>query len=205
LPDRLLKRLRNPQQFEGALYEAFVVGCFAKAGFTIQFEDEEDPTSTHCEFTATNKETKRTFSMEAKTVYTKSKRAGASAEPPRLKAYLAEALRKKASHPRIIFIELSRAHALNDQGEPEWLRHISEQIRAAEVEMTLDGQPAPPAYLFVTNRPFIHDLDREGPGEMYMMTGFRIDDFPPHKNATTILDMYHARKRHIEVYQLLMA
>ena len=205
LPDRLLKRLRNSQQFEGALYETFVIGCFAKAGFTIEFEDEQDSTSTHCEFTATNKETQRKFSVEAKTVYTTSKRAGASAEAPRLRGYLAEALLKKAAHPRIIFIELSRAHTLDDHGEPEWLRHASEQMDAAETQLTIDGQPAPPAYVFVTNRPFIHDLDREGPGEMYMASGFRIDDFPPHKDASTLLGMYHARERHIEVYRLLMA
>ena len=42
LPPLLLKRLRNPNTFEGALYEAFVIGSFAKAGFTIEMEDEED-------------------------------------------------------------------------------------------------------------------------------------------------------------------
>lgn len=33
LPDLLLRRLRKPQTFEGALYEAYVIGCLAKAGF----------------------------------------------------------------------------------------------------------------------------------------------------------------------------
>jgi len=205
LPDRLIRRLRNMQQFEGALYEAFVIGCFAKAGFTIEFEDEADATASHCEFTATDNATKRKFSVEAKTVYTTSKRSGASTERPRLRGYLAEALRKDAAHPRIVFIELSRAHVLDELGQPEWLAYMKEQIEAAEAEMTINDQPAPPAYLFVTNRPFIHDLDREGPGEMYMAVGFRIPDFPPGKSPGTVLEMYRARERHIEVYRLLKA
>ena len=42
LPGLLLKRLRNPQAFEGALYEAYVIGNLAKAGFHIELEDESD-------------------------------------------------------------------------------------------------------------------------------------------------------------------
>ena len=44
LPDLLMKRLRNAQTFEGALYEAYVVGNLAKAGFHIDPEDEGDST-----------------------------------------------------------------------------------------------------------------------------------------------------------------
>ena len=42
LPPLLLRRLRNAKTFEGALYEAVVIGTFAKAGFAIEFENEGD-------------------------------------------------------------------------------------------------------------------------------------------------------------------
>ncbi len=37
-----------------------------KAGFEIEFEDESDRSSTHCEFIATHKKSKRKYSVEAK-------------------------------------------------------------------------------------------------------------------------------------------
>jgi hypothetical protein len=52
LPELLLKRLRNAQTFEGALYEARVIGSLANAGFHIEVEDDTDSDRTHCELTA---------------------------------------------------------------------------------------------------------------------------------------------------------
>jgi hypothetical protein len=59
LPPLLLKRLRNAATFEGAVYEAYVIGLFARAGFSIEMEDEEDSTKMHCEFVATHKAARR--------------------------------------------------------------------------------------------------------------------------------------------------
>ena len=42
LPELLVKRLRYAQSFEGAVYEAYVIGSMAKAGFRIEFEDETE-------------------------------------------------------------------------------------------------------------------------------------------------------------------
>jgi hypothetical protein len=76
--------LRNPQTFEGAIYEARVIGSLARAGFHIELEDETDSDRSHCELTATHKDTGRKFSVEAKAVTSVSSRSGASAEPPRI-------------------------------------------------------------------------------------------------------------------------
>lgn len=204
-PVRLLKRLRHPDQFEGALYEAFVIGCFAKAGFAIEFEDESDSSVSHCEFTATHKETARKFSVEAKSVTLASKRSGKSTEPPKIRGYLFDALRKKAAHPRIVFIELSRAHANSADGAPEWAPHVVGQIERAENDIKINEQPAPSAYVFITNRPFVHDLDGTALGEIYAASGFKIDDFPAGRNTRSILDMHKARERHLEIHWLLKA
>ena len=102
LPERLLKRLRNRDQFEGAVYEAFVIGCFARAGFSIEFEDEDDLSVSHCEFTATHKETGRRFSVEAKAVTTASKRSGNSKEPPKIRGYLVDVLPQSSRRIRAL-------------------------------------------------------------------------------------------------------
>ena len=166
---------------------------------------EDDASRSHCEFTATHKETGRQFSVEAKAVTTASKRSGASEEVPKVRGYLYDALRKEAAHPRIVFIELSRMHRVGPDGVPEWLPHINEQLEACEKEITIDGQPAPEAYVFVTNRSFLHDLDGTAGVDLWTAGGFRIGDFPPGKNAGTMLDMVEARDRHIEMHWLLKA
>jgi hypothetical protein len=109
LPDLLLKRLRNAQTLEGALYEAHVIGSLARAGFHIELEDESDSTRTHCELTATHKDTGRKFSVEVKAIASTSSRAGESNEPARIRNPLYKALCKQANYERIIFIELNRA------------------------------------------------------------------------------------------------
>jgi hypothetical protein len=206
LPERLLKRLRNRDQFEGALYEAFVIGCFAKAGFTIELENEDDSSTSHCEFTATHNITGRKFSVEAKAVTTASKRSGASEEPPRIRGYLIDALRKQAAHPRIVFVELSRVHTVGADGNPEWVPHITQQIIQCEKDITnINGGPVPPAYVFVTNRAFVHELDGTAGVELWAAGGFNIDDFPPGRGARSMLEAVRARERHIEVHWLLKA
>lgn len=205
LPARLLKRLRNRDQFEGAVYEAFVIGCFAKAGFSIDFEDEDDSSVSHCEFTATHKETGRKFSVEAKAVTTASKRSGNSKDPPKIRGYLVDALRKQAAHSRIVFIELSRAHSTDESGAPEWIAHVNAQMDQCEKEITIDGGPAPAAYVFVTNRAFVHSLDGATCVELWAAGGFKISDFPPGRNARSMLELHRARQRHIDVHWLLKA
>jgi hypothetical protein len=205
LPPLLLKRLRNPNNFEGALYEAFVIGSFAKAGFTIEMEDEGDSSITHCEFVATHTSTGRKFSVEAKAITSTSKRAGATTTPPKIRGQLFKALQKNLAHERIIFVELSRQQSLLENGEPDWAKQIEQELAAAERELTINGNLPPPAYVFVTNRAFMQALDSVECGEAVMMCGFKIGDFPAGRGAQSILEAVKARERHIELYWLAKA
>jgi hypothetical protein len=205
LPELLMKRLRNAKTFEGALYEAYVIGTFAKAGFTIEFEDESDSTVSHCEFTATHKQTGRKFSVEAKAIASASSRAGHSAAPPRLRNLLYQALRKKAAHDRIIFVELNRAQTSTANGEPDWVEAVTSDLASAEAELKIGGQPAPKAYLFVTNRAYMHALDAPDCGEAGIARGFKIPEFPQGRGCASMLDAVQARDRHVEPHWLLKA
>ena len=73
----------------------------------------------------------------------------------------------------------------------------------AEREITINGEPAPPAYVFITNRAFVLYLARTACVELWVAGGFKIDDFPLERAAGNILEMHKARERHIEVYWLL--
>ena len=52
---RLIERLKDNKQFHGAYYETYVAATFIKAGFDLWFENEDDGSKRHCEFTATCK------------------------------------------------------------------------------------------------------------------------------------------------------
>lgn len=202
LPELLLKRLRNAQTFEGALYEAYVIGRLAKAGFKIDLEDESDSMRSHCELTATHKETGRKFSVEAKAVTSMSTRAGHSAAPPKIRGKLHQALQKRADHERLIFIEVNRAEIGVAGQIPDWAGHVDTELAEAERDLTIDGQPAPRAYIFATNRSFMHALDSDEWTEAAFACGFKINDFASRTGARSILDLVNARERHIEMHWL---
>jgi hypothetical protein len=204
LPPLLVKRLKNPRTFEGALYETFVIGIFAKAGFGIAMEDEDDGSNAHCEFVATHQETGRKFSVEAKAVTSGSKRAGATPEPPRVREKIYRALAKDLPHERVIFIELNRTQTLSAAGVPNWVPQVDAEILDAEKTLTISGAPAPPAYIFVTNRVYLHTPDAPAVLDMALATGFKIADFAS-RTPKPILELVEARERHIELHWLMEA
>jgi hypothetical protein len=66
LHDRLVNRLKDPTQFQGAYYELIVANILIRAGFTLTLEDETDGNSKHCEFAAVSKKTGKRYWVEAK-------------------------------------------------------------------------------------------------------------------------------------------
>lgn len=64
LPDTLVKRLKDKDNFQGARYEIAVAAIFARAGFDIEWV--KDKVNKHCEFIATHKQTKEKVAVEAK-------------------------------------------------------------------------------------------------------------------------------------------
>ena len=202
----LIKRLRKRPTFGGALYEANVIGWFIRAGFTVEFEDESNPNSTHCEFVATHGETKKKYSVEAKWIGDDSAYAGNSEKTPRIRHKLTEALAKTAEHTRVVFIDLNRAeHVVAGGPPPAWEPSLHDEIAQCERDMTIRDAPAPPAYVFMTNRGYLHRMNEPTWGEFAVVDGFKIGDFPIGKGCNTILEMHRARERNIEMYWLTQA
>jgi len=55
LQNRLVRRLKDPANFQGAYYELIVANILIRAGFTLTLEDETDPRFKHCEFAAVSR------------------------------------------------------------------------------------------------------------------------------------------------------
>jgi len=117
IQSELIRRIKlsDKANFYGAFYETCVAAHFIKAGFKLDFENELDKSTSHCEFTATHKETGRKFSVEAKTIQP-NKKSSVKAIPK-----LRSALKKKANHERIVFIDVGKA-AGNFEESKKWLQ-----------------------------------------------------------------------------------
>jgi hypothetical protein len=111
LDDRLLSRLKNSDQFQGARHELFAEATCFRAGFEIEREDETDPSARHVEFTAVHKQTGQKISVEAKSKH----RPGVLGQPGtpeaqgalnlRFGKLLNDAVAKSPPYPLVVFFD----------------------------------------------------------------------------------------------------
>ncbi|MGQ0430209.1 MAG: YecA family protein [Gammaproteobacteria bacterium] len=193
---QLVKRLKNPRQFYPAYYETFVAAWFILAGFELNLENENDPTESHCEFTAYAKESGNRYSVEAK-----SRQSGKTHLD--VGTQLAAALKKSAAYTRIVLIDVN-VPSEQAETEQQWIEGVSSKITGREAKLTVDGVPAPPAYVIVTNNPSHHDLEGVAFRRGLLAEGFKIPDFGS-KPFTSLIAAFKARQKHADVYQLVGA
>jgi hypothetical protein len=195
LQEILLKRLKNRDQFYGALYETSIAAALIRAGFTVDFEDETDPTRSHCELTATFQKTGKKFAVEAK-----RRQPGKTSLDVGNQLY--EALRKDAQHTRLIFIEVNVSDDSDDQWTVEVLGGALKSIRTRETKLTINGQPAPPAYVIVTNNPYHYSQNT--PCKHYaLVEGFKMPDFKFGDQYSDIRAALKLREKHQAVTNLM--
>jgi hypothetical protein len=113
LDKRLVDRLKNRDQFQGARHELFAEATCVRAGFDIQHENETDGSTRHAEFTAVHRSTKQKVSVEAKSKH----RSGVLGQPGTrqkdgeykmpIGRLLNDAVEKKAFHPLVVFLDLN--------------------------------------------------------------------------------------------------
>jgi hypothetical protein len=192
LQQKLIARLRHREQFPGARYEVYVAACFIRAGFDIEFENEDDRSTTHCEFTATHRRTQKRFSVEAKRSESQRDRIG---------GLFNNALQKRANHPRVIFIDIHTRDDATGMEKPPYMERALKIIRSFEGQ-PLNGQPRPPAYVFITNTPWDLYLDAPAPRITGVVEGFQIPDFKGDAKAS-LREVVEAREKHIEMHELM--
>ena len=159
LQSRLIERLKNIRQFQGARYEIYTTTTFIKAGFGIEFEDETDRSSTHCEFVATHKALKRKYSVEAKSRH-RSGFLGYTGEPAtdydairlQIGSLLNNALKKEAGYTRIVFVDVNMPPREGLLFEKNWFPQLKSTLDKIEMN-GIANKPCPPAYIFCTNHP----------------------------------------------------
>lgn len=193
---RLIARLKNKDNFQGAFFEAQVAAWLIKAGFELEYEDETDGSTKHCEFTATYIATGEKYSVEAKSRATKP---GGSVRTP-VGKQLRAALEKKADHRRLVFIDLNKA--LHTREEADRAIDRAKQIIGFSETMEIDGTPAPSAYVCITNMNDQYALDTSALAMVISFRGFKIHDFTG-VEFPSLREAARARERHWPMFQLL--
>jgi len=196
LQQLLLKRLSNPVGFQAARYEAYVAAAVVKAGFKIALEDETDASTSHCEFTATHTAIGAHFSIEAKSRHRKGYlgQPGERPEPEAIKAQIQEllqkALRKRAEHQRIVFIDVNVPPEKNPIFQTQWVNKLADDLDEFERNQQRENE-YPSAFLFFSNHVehYIQN-DEPAPGVAVLCSAINISDF--RKNDASVLKRYPA-------------
>lgn len=195
LQEKLVNRLRNKDNFPGARYEVFVAATLIRAGFELEFENEDDGSTSHCEFTATYRETGKKFSVEAK---------HRASSVFRLGRQLNRALAKKADHTRMVFIDINVPDDTTAIEVPAYMQRALADLRKFEGRI-INGKPLPDAYIVVTNTPWHHHLHASNFRCIAMAEGFQIQDFKIDTTFPSLRMAIDARERHIEMYDLIQS
>lgn len=198
---RLIRRLKNHDNFQGAYYETQVAAELLKAGFELEYENEDDGSTTHCEYTATFPRTGKKFSVEAKSRAV-APRPGSGGKLLRVGKQLNGALEKKANFERVVFIDINRP-AGTTKGEAERVIEKALGIIKRSEGMLVSGRLAPQAYVCLTNYPDQYYLDDSRFLGVAAFLGYKIRDFGEGAKFESIRAAVRARERHIEVFGLM--
>jgi hypothetical protein len=206
LQARLIKRLKDLKQFQGAYYEVIIANSLIRAGFELTLEDETDDASKHCEFAAIAKKTGKKYWIEAKMravngVLGKTKLDGTSRSDPtcKLSEHLGEALKKPASDERLIFIDVN-TEPQADAEIPTWIKKAQKRLNAR----TRDLKPGQSAYVFITNMSFHRALQSEDAKFAIMPYGLGIPDFSK-PGMYRVSEIYRRKQKHIDAHDIMEA
>ncbi|MDO8483266.1 MAG: SEC-C metal-binding domain-containing protein [bacterium] len=204
LQSRLVKRLKEQSDFQGAYYELIVANILIRSGFKLELEDETNSDSKHCEFSAISTVTNKKYWVEAKMrsvvgYFGKDKKNGTTRKDPTvmLSKHLREALQKPAADERLIFIDIN-AEPDNPDRKPDWVEKVAKKLEQRESTKGRSDQ----AYVFVTNTPFHRSLDGTMFGHSIMAHGLGMPDFG-RPGYYRFQDLYRQKKKHIDAHNIL--
>lgn len=212
LQNRLIARLKDERQFQGARYEIYVTASFIKADFDIEFEDEVDRSTTHCEFVATHRNTGKKYSVEAKSRHRPGFLGHPGVQPQdfntiklRIGNLINNALKKEAAYTRIILIDVNMPPEEGKVFEKDWFKKLLPTLDKIE-EKGVEEKPCLPAYVFFTNHPY-HYVGEEVPEPTrdFLMTAINVPGFKENsrkkgeQDEPPVIDLWNSMNLHNKV------
>ena len=130
LKSKMKQRLLSKQYFQGARHELRVAAISITAGFSIEFEDEQDNKIGHAEFVATDR-TGTKIAVEAKSRHRygvqgfaggKRLEPGSTAD---VRGIILDAYKKKTALPLYVFVDANLPSPTSQEHLYDWWREIS--------------------------------------------------------------------------------
>jgi hypothetical protein len=201
LQQRLINRLKQSDQFLGALSEVRIAGMLVRAGFSIKFHDEGDSSKTHCEYDVRRLKTGKSFSVEVKTKhwneFPENRPEGQQEIRIHVARLLRRALMKEATEDRIVFIELAMPHEGSGVAKLWWMQSAEDAVRDTEQWFRNRGEEPPPAMVIVSNHPYQYHLESQRSVVGYAVDGIGATDFRSGLRGT-IRQALRFRERHAD-------
>jgi len=206
LQQRLLARLKDPGNFQGAYYELIVASAFILAGFTLTLEDEGDTENKHCEFAAVSPTTARRYWVEAKMrgvagELGRTRADGTTSSNPlsSMVRQLNAALAKPAADERMIFLDLNAQMTpdTSDANLPPFVPAATRRLLSYEQKELKAGEKA---YVFITNANYHKDL--AAPAQLMALPfGLGMPEFN-RPGAYRLSERYLADRRHGDAFSV---
>jgi hypothetical protein len=165
---KVIRRLKDKRQFQGARHEIFVAATCVRAGFRIEYEDESDGTKKHSEFLAKHRVSGAIIAVEAKSRHRQGVldfNTGAKQTPnPKAgvikllnralgKATLSKTNLRPIEKPYLVFIDVNLPPSAGSVFEKAWFKETKTGIERALKEAT-PVKPDMFNMLVFTNHPF---------------------------------------------------
>lgn len=159
--ESIIKRMAHNDQFQGARYELFAAATCIRAGFAIEYEEDEKGERKYTELIATHKITGQKISLEAKS-QKRDGLLGYTGTPDedekaitRFGRLLRDAFKKRPKYPFVIFIDLN-LKSNDDLPQDKDLRpEIKTRVLGFNNPLIL---PDPYNMVILTNHPYHHDV-----------------------------------------------
>ena len=207
LQARLLRRLKDPGNFQGAYYELMVANVLIRAGFALTLEDETVGASKHCEFAAASKATGKRYWVEAKMravsgLLGKTDKDGTSDPNPisHMIPHLNAALAKPATDERLIFIDLNSDAGLSSDVKPAWIDRAVARLGQYESKELSTGTQA---YVLITNMAYHRKL-KDGIMTAAVPFGLGIPDFN-RPGFMRLSEIWRRKQKHIDMFNISAA
>lgn len=174
IDERLVERLKEANQFQGARHELFAEATCLRAGFKIEHEDEKDRTARHAEFTATHVATGQKISVEAKSKHRPGVLGQSGPREPegganlRFGYLLRDAVAKNPIHPLVVFLDMNMPFSTAERFLTPRPPHPFIIRTLNRIRKEHDGKD-PITQLIITNHPSHYTKDQEIPQHAHMM------------------------------------
>jgi len=201
LQDDIIRRLKIPDQFQGARHELFTTASCIRAGYSIKFEDEKDSSRKHTEFIATHKRTGEKIAVEAKSKH----RTGVLGFPGEKKSeqsikigvtsLINNAIAKAINIPLVIFVDTNLPPSIAKKVH-------GKQQPSEEFKVTFDKVKKDPSgkdlfnLMVFTNHPHAYGSDNEDDPARHTTSVFALKPKIVPQYAQCIIDLNNAACQH---------